>query len=165
MNKLTQTPQASQKQEFGSVTSETGGYLGSGRHQHESAGKTRLHARGCQQGLLGLVSGLRSTPRPRKCQAPERGPKRKRGSQLKIPCALKACGNCRHVDCKNKPFKANIELLNQQKLRALRPQATVSRFCCAQRWEPASKGSNATDIAFLLEIHVWPHVGAHEHAR
>ncbi|CAE7408201.1 unnamed protein product [Symbiodinium sp. CCMP2592] len=75
--------------------------------------------------------------RPRRCRAPERGPKRKRGSQLKIPCALKACGDRRNVDCKNKPWKARVELLNPEKLRPLRPQATVARFCCAQHRDAA----------------------------
>ncbi|CAE7324028.1 unnamed protein product [Symbiodinium sp. CCMP2592] len=72
-------------------------------------------------------------PRPKNCAAPTHGPKRRKGSVRKIPCAYSKCSN-KTVDCKNKGHTLDVGMLNK-KVRHLHPGAVKARFCCRQHQE------------------------------
>ena len=63
------------------------------------------------------------------CQPPLHGPRRKRGSILKIACAYRHCGN-RKVDCKNKPHLLHIDEVDPKQARRLQPKR--ARFCSVE---------------------------------
>ena len=70
---------------------------------------------------------------------PDRGPKRARGSQVKIPCAWQGCKNKR-ADCKNKPFHAPIGNVHESRLRHVHASARTVRFCCKEHLERCLQG-------------------------
>ena len=78
-----------------------------------------------------MVKSIRS-------RQPERGPRRKRSSTVKLRCFYKGCRNV-HVDVKNMPFHAQLNTLEQHKLRKVRPQACVARFCCKEHLAECSQ--------------------------
>ena len=69
--------------------------------------------------------------RSKKCVAPAHGPKRKRGSVLKIPCCYIKCSQ-KNVDCKNRSHELPVSKLNKKLSRRMHPLAKVARFCSAQ---------------------------------
>ncbi|CAE7417205.1 unnamed protein product [Symbiodinium sp. CCMP2592] len=60
-----------------------------------------------------------------------RGPKRARGSTVKILCAWKGCRR-RNIDVKNKSHVLEIEHVNLTETRKLRSNCGAARFCCAE---------------------------------
>ena len=68
--------------------------------------------------------------RKKKCQQPHRGPRRKKGSCLKIRCGFKDC-KASDIDCKNKSHVLKMEDANLSILRQVQSHSRIVRFCCA----------------------------------